>query len=66
MTEVLSKDCGERGLHQERDMSESSQHHYSHPPPDIMPKGLAINGILIDDNLMNYLMYLLYVIYLMF
>lgn len=50
MTEVLSKDCGERGLHQERDMSESSQHHYSHPPPDIMPKGLAINGIFIDNN----------------
>ncbi|XP_046836428.1 serine/threonine-protein kinase Genghis Khan isoform X2 [Vespa crabro] len=41
MTEVLSKDCGERGLHQERDMSESSQHHYSHPPPDIMPKGVG-------------------------
>ncbi|KAG7206780.1 hypothetical protein KM043_000694 [Ampulex compressa] len=26
-------------------MSDSSQHHYNHPPPDIMPKGLAINGI---------------------
>ncbi|KAK2586007.1 hypothetical protein KPH14_010577 [Odynerus spinipes] len=26
-------------------MSESSQHHYSHPPPDIMPKGLSINGV---------------------
>ncbi|CAK9804243.1 Serine/threonine-protein kinase Genghis Khan [Anthophora quadrimaculata] len=26
-------------------MSDSSQHQYNQPPPDIMPKGLAINGI---------------------
>lgn len=27
-------------------MSDSSQHQYNQPPPDIMPKGLAINGML--------------------
>ncbi|XP_076236066.1 serine/threonine-protein kinase gek [Calliopsis andreniformis] len=26
-------------------MSDTSQHQYNQPPPDIMPKGLAINGI---------------------
>ncbi|XP_043517171.1 serine/threonine-protein kinase Genghis Khan isoform X1 [Frieseomelitta varia] len=42
MTEIVSKNFGKGQPFQKRDMSDSSQHQ---PPPDIMPKGLAINGI---------------------
>ncbi|XP_031835609.1 serine/threonine-protein kinase gek isoform X1 [Nomia melanderi] len=45
MTEVVSKDFGKEHPYRKRDMSDSSQHQYNQPPPDIMPKGLAINGI---------------------
>ncbi|KZC04323.1 PREDICTED: serine/threonine-protein kinase Genghis Khan [Dufourea novaeangliae] len=45
MTEVVSKDFGKGHPYRKRDMSDSSQHQYNQPPPDIMPKGLAINGI---------------------
>ncbi|KAG6804497.1 serine/threonine-protein kinase Genghis Khan isoform X1 [Apis mellifera caucasica] len=45
MTEVVSKNFGKEQLMRKRDMSDSSQHQYNQPPPDIMPKGLAINGI---------------------
>ncbi|OAD55454.1 Serine/threonine-protein kinase MRCK alpha [Eufriesea mexicana] len=45
MTEVVSKDFGKGQPFRKRDMSDSSQHQYNQPPPDIMPKGLAINGI---------------------
>ncbi|CAL7936621.1 unnamed protein product [Xylocopa violacea] len=44
MAEV-SKDFGKGKPFRKRDMSDSSQHQYNQPPPDIMPKGLAINGI---------------------
>ncbi|XP_043803168.1 serine/threonine-protein kinase Genghis Khan isoform X2 [Apis laboriosa] len=44
MTEVVSKNFGKGQLMRKRDMSDS-QHQYNQPPPDIMPKGLAINGI---------------------
>lgn len=43
MTEASLKDRGEESLHQQEIMSDPPQN-YSHPPPDIMPKGLAING----------------------
>lgn len=45
MTEIVSKNFGKGQPFQKRDMSDSSQHQYNQPPPDIMPKGLAINGI---------------------
>lgn len=45
MIEVVSKNFGKEQLMRKRDMSDSSQHQYNQPPPDIMPKGLAINGI---------------------
>ncbi|XP_003489761.1 serine/threonine-protein kinase Genghis Khan isoform X1 [Bombus vosnesenskii] len=45
MTEIVSKDFGKGQPFRKRDMSDSSQHQYNQPPPDIMPKGLAINGI---------------------
>ncbi|XP_060817077.1 serine/threonine-protein kinase MRCK beta isoform X3 [Bombus pascuorum] len=45
MTEIISKDFGKGQPFRKRDMSDSSQHQYNQPPPDIMPKGLAINGI---------------------
>lgn len=45
MTEIVSKNFGKRQPFRKRDMSDSSQHQYNQPPPDIMPKGLAINGI---------------------
>ncbi|XP_076676187.1 serine/threonine-protein kinase gek isoform X2 [Andrena cerasifolii] len=45
MTEVISKDFGKGQPYRKRDMSDTSQHQYNQPPPDIMPKGLAINGI---------------------
>ncbi|XP_076277390.1 serine/threonine-protein kinase gek isoform X1 [Lasioglossum baleicum] len=45
MTEEISKDFGKEHPYRKRDMSDSSQHQYNQPPPDIMPKGLAINGI---------------------
>ncbi|PBC28072.1 Serine/threonine-protein kinase Genghis Khan [Apis cerana cerana] len=45
MTEIVSKNFGKGQLMRKRDMSDSSQHQYNQPPPDIMPKGLAINGI---------------------
>ncbi|KAK9299154.1 hypothetical protein QLX08_007770 [Tetragonisca angustula] len=44
MTEIVSKNFGKGQPFQKRDMSDSSQQ-YNQPPPDIMPKGLAINGI---------------------
>lgn len=47
MAEVISKGFGKRQLFQKRDMSDPSQHQYNQPPPDIMPKGLKINGIII-------------------
>lgn len=43
MTEVLSKDFGKGQPYRKRDMSDTSQHQYNPPPPDIMPKGLAID-----------------------
>ena len=43
MSEASLKDRGKESLHQEEIMSDPP-HNYSHPPPDIMPKGLAING----------------------
>lgn len=48
MTEVVSKDFGKGHPYRKRDMSDSSQHQYNQPPPDIMPKGLAINGMSSD------------------
>ncbi|XP_076641464.1 serine/threonine-protein kinase gek isoform X3 [Halictus rubicundus] len=45
MTEEISKDFGKEHPYRKRDMSDSSQHQYNQPPPDIMPKGLAVNGI---------------------
>ncbi|XP_033211751.1 serine/threonine-protein kinase Genghis Khan isoform X1 [Belonocnema kinseyi] len=44
MTEASLKDRGEESLHQQDIMSDPPQN-YGHPPPDIMPKGLAINGV---------------------
>ncbi|CAK9826126.1 Serine/threonine-protein kinase Genghis Khan [Anthophora retusa] len=45
MTEVISRNFGKGQPFRKRDMSDSSQHQYNQPPPDIMPKGLVINGI---------------------
>ncbi|XP_023289081.1 serine/threonine-protein kinase MRCK alpha-like [Orussus abietinus] len=45
MTEVPSKDSGEGLPRQHGIMSGPPPHHYNHPPPDIMPKGLVINGV---------------------
>ncbi|XP_012224760.1 serine/threonine-protein kinase Genghis Khan isoform X1 [Linepithema humile] len=43
--EISAIDCGKEQHYQPRDMSDSSQYLYGHPPPDIMPKGLPNNGI---------------------
>ncbi|EZA60465.1 hypothetical protein DMN91_011208 [Ooceraea biroi] len=43
--EISTIDCGKEQPYQQRDMSDSSQYLYGHPPPDIMPKGLSNNGI---------------------
>ncbi|XP_024946163.1 serine/threonine-protein kinase Genghis Khan isoform X1 [Cephus cinctus] len=46
MTEASSKDRGEGPPPQQQGiMSDPPPHHYSLPPPDIMPKGLVINGV---------------------
>lgn len=42
--EISTIDCGKEQPYQPRDMSDSSQYLYGHPPPDIMPKGLSNNG----------------------
>ncbi|XP_020291179.1 serine/threonine-protein kinase Genghis Khan isoform X1 [Pseudomyrmex gracilis] len=43
--EISAIDCGKEKPYQQRDMSASSQYLFGHLPPDIMPKGLSINGI---------------------
>lgn len=43
--EISAINCSKEQPYQSRDMSDSSQYLYGHPPPDIMPKGLPNNGI---------------------
>ncbi|XP_017876835.1 serine/threonine-protein kinase Genghis Khan isoform X1 [Ceratina calcarata] len=45
MAEVVSKDFGKEKPFRKRDMSDSLQQQCNQPPPDIMPKGITINGI---------------------
>jgi len=46
--DISTIDCGKEQSYQQRDMSDSSQYLYGHPPPDIMPKGLSNNGTFVS------------------